>query len=114
MATRSRIRMVLESGESKSVYCHWDGQPSTRMPILTEHYNTDEKVRELLNLGMLSSLGPRVKPGKGEVHSFDNPASDVTVAYHRDRGEVLRTGHSDPEEYDYLWNGKQWTCKKTY
>lgn len=108
MATRSRIRMVLPTGEAKSIYCHYDGYPSNQAPILKEHYNTTEKVRELLELGAISYLAPRVKPEPGEEHSFEMPADDVVVAYHRDRGEELHTGHDDPEEYDYVWDGEAW------
>ena len=61
-----------------------------------------------MELGALSYLAPRVKPNPGETHTFDNPAKDVTVAYHRDRGDELRTGHDDPEEFDYVWDGEKW------
>jgi hypothetical protein len=108
MATRSRIRMVLPSGEAKSIYCHWDGYPSHHAPILKGFYNTTEKVRELLQLGAISVLAPLVKPNEGDTHSFENRARNVVVAYHRDRGEELQLGHDDPEEYDYVWDGEKW------
>ena len=108
MATRSRIRMQLPSGKTRSVYCHSDGYPSHNGRILKEFYNTTEKVEELLALGDLSYLSERVKPNPGESHSFANPNYDITCAYHRDRGEELRTGHDSPEEYDYVWNGEKW------
>ena len=114
MATRSRIRMTLPTGETKSSYCHWDGYPSNMGPLLKENYNTTEKVRELLELGALSYLAPKVKPEPGERHSFDRPAPDVTVAYHRDRGEKLMVGHDSPEEYDYVWDGEKWNLKDDY
>ena len=114
MATRSRIRMVLPSGKTRSVYCHWDGNPENQMPILKNYYNTTEKVEELLALGALSSLGKKVKPEPGRTHTFDNPQKDVTVAYHRDRDEELQTGHNDPEEFDYIWNGEKWSYRCSY
>lgn len=111
MATRSRIRMVLPSGEAKSIYCHWDGYPSNQMPLLEGYYNNTEKVRELLNLGDISYLAKRVKPEPNEPHSFNNPANDVVVAYHRDRGEELRTDHQNREDFNYIWNGKKWALE---
>jgi len=108
MATRSRIRMVLPSGKTMSSYCHYDGYPSYMLPILKENYNTPEKVTELLELGALSILAPRVKPEPEEVHTFENQVGDITVAYHRDRGEELRKGHNSPEEYDYVFDGTEW------
>lgn len=111
MATRSRLRMVLPSGEAKAIYCHYDGYPSNQLPILEKYYNTPEKVRELMELGAISYLAPKIKPDEGQSHSFNNPAPDVVVAYHRDRGEPLQTGHDDPEKFDYLFDGTKWTYK---
>ena len=111
MATRSRIRMTLPSGKTRSVYCHFDGYPENNGRILKEFYNTTEKVEELLALGALSSLGKKVKPEPGSTHTFNNPQRDVTVAYHRDRGDKLLTGHDDGEEYDYVWDGEKWNLQ---
>ena len=109
MSTRSTIRMVLPTGEcSKVSYCHWDGYPSNMLPLLTENYDTIEKVKELINLGNLSYLGKRVKPAEGEAHSFESPAPDVTVAYHRDRDEDLKWT-TDKEQYNYKFDGEKWT-----
>ena len=108
MSTNSRLRMVLPSGEAKKpIYCHWDGYPSHMLPTLRENYNTIEKVRELLDLGNLSSLGERVKPDPGEEHSFDKPNRNITVAYHRDRGEDLDFWE-DRQSYNYIFNGESW------
>lgn len=66
------------------------------MPILTEHYNTAEKLKALLALGDISILGERLAPDADEPHSFEKPAEGVTVAYHRDRGEPLeKAQHHD-------------------
>jgi len=117
MSTRSRLRMVLPTGEARAIYCHWDGYPSHQMPILTENYNTVEKVRELMELGDISSLAPKVKPDEGEEHSFNKPHRDkegnldIVVAYHRDRGEPLRNGEHDgvdEQEFNYLFDGEKW------
>lgn len=89
MSTRSAIGIKNEKGQIKAVYCHNDGYPEHNGRILVSHYNTIEKVKELLALGDLSSLGERVNPNKYEEHSFDNRVRDITVAYHRDRGEGL-------------------------
>jgi len=108
MSTNSRLRMVLPSGEAaKPIYCHWDGYPSNMFPLLRENYNTIEKVRELMALGNLSNLAERVKPDPGEAHNFDKPVRDITVAYHRDRGEDLEFT-VDRESYNYIFNGETW------
>ena len=68
------------------------------MPILREHYNTAEKVRELLSLGDLSLLAERIALEPDEEHGFA-PADrieNVTVAYHRDANEPLTPPRHDP------------------
>ena len=89
MSTRSAIGIKNKKGEVKAIYCHFDGYPEYVGKVLVENYDTTEKVEELLALGDLSSLGERVKPNENETHTFENSVDDVTVAYHRDRGEEL-------------------------
>lgn len=110
MATRSRIGMELENGTVKSIYCHWDGYPSHNGRILLEHYQDAEKVKALIELGDISSLEKEVSTDA--PHSFEKPCDEVTVAYHRDRGESFnsRTNKdldcfltSDIEEYGYVF-----------
>lgn len=87
MGTRSAIVEKTESGEYRGIYCHWDGYLSHNGRILLEHYNNPQKVSELISLGDISSLGPRVSPEENEVHSYDKPIQDITVSYFRDRQE---------------------------
>jgi len=87
MSTRSLIGIQRPDGTITGVYCHFDGYPDTVGKILREHYSDPAKVEQLVALGSLSSLGPRLAPKPDEAHSFGRPAKDVTVAYHRDRGE---------------------------
>lgn len=90
MSTNSRVGILHQDGATETIYCHWDGYPEHQMPILTEHYNTAEKVKALLALGDISILGERLAPDADEPHSFEKPADGVTVAYHRDRKEPMQ------------------------
>lgn len=92
MGTRSKIAIKKKDGKVESIYCHWDGYPSYNGKILKEHYNTVDKVQELIDLGSISSLGEFIKPNPEREHSFYNPQRSVTVAYIRDRRE--------PESYN--------------
>ena len=114
MATRSRIGMEQPNGEVRSIYCHWDGYPEGVGATLREHYTNPEKVEALIALGDISSLNRAVSVNiPGVTHTFDNPDPDVTVAYHRDRGEEFRAprvdssveafSRSDIEEYGYVF-----------
>ena len=55
MATRSRIGYALSDDSIVNVYHHWDGYPEWLGVTLEEHYNTDEKVKELIDGGNMSS-----------------------------------------------------------
>ena len=113
MATRSRIAIENQDGTVLSIYCHWDGYPENNGKILQENYQDQEKVEKLISLGDISSLAPEVDIPDESDHSFDSPDINITVAYHRDRGEDLvpprvnqtRKGFicSDVEEYGYLF-----------
>jgi hypothetical protein len=112
MATRSTIAIEDQNGKVRSIYCHWDGYPSNNGRILFENYKTQEKVESLIALGSISSLRPEVDIPEGVHHNFQNQDEDITVAYHRDRGEDLRINYhssveyfmlSDVEEYGYIF-----------
>lgn len=118
MATRSTISIQNADDTIDSIYCHWDGYPSNNGALLLEHYNTEDKIRELISLGSLSSLREKVKPIEGSKHSFETPDSDVTIAYHRDRGENLQINkfsciseynmQRNREAWNYLWKDGAW------
>ena len=89
MATRSTISIKLENDLYKTIYCHNDGYLTHNGAMLLDHYNTKEKVLELLELGDLSCLGPKINPESAKPHSFEfeERQDNVCVAYGRDRGE---------------------------
>lgn len=135
MGTRSSIGVMQQDGSVKSIYCHWDGYYSGVGKTLVEHYNTEEKANAVVALGGLSTLQENLSPvpqanerytRSGEEpkiilakdHSFDTPQENVTVAYHRDRGDELsidkftdlkkynRSGNF--QAYDYLYKDGAW------
>jgi hypothetical protein len=84
MSTNARI-IVKTGSVFKSSYVHYDGDRI--LPVLRKYYNTPEKAQELIELGNLSSLGEKVAPDEGVLHTFNKPCPGVTVAYNRDRRE---------------------------
>ena len=128
MATRSTIALEFADGTIGQVYCHWDGYLAHNGKMLQEYYSNPFILRDLIDLGSLSSLHPQI----GTKHPFSmfeanmtqdeyaNLYRDMTTFYGRDRGE----GQSDAtyfkdyehflvdgqeEEYDYILrnvNGK--------
>ena len=115
MGTRSTIGIQNEDGSVTGIYCHWDGYLNHNGRILNDYYTNEDKVRELIALGDISSLGAEI----GTAHDFDDAPAGVTNAYARDRGERdvdARTAHNwrqfvaeNGQEYDYLFTpGAGW------
>ena len=127
MSTRSRIGILNSDGSVDSIYCHFDGYTSNNGKILVENYTNEAKIRELLSLGDLSSLGEEI----GVKHPFDCPHlygtpgyqafkatyGNMCNAYGRDRGETgIESKHSAnvesyltiAEEYNYLFYYGRW------
>ena len=116
MSTRSRIGIELSNGDVLSAYHHYDGYPTWLGKTLCEHYNTTEKVSELIDGGDMSvcwtedrwednekhEYGPQYYSGRGE----DCPPRVNTLmeyCYNKEAGE----------EYHYLWSQKHkvWICR---
>ena len=117
MATRSRIGYVLSDDSIVSVYHHWDGYPEWLGVTLNEHYNEDEKVRELIDGGNMSSCwsdtddsGEKVDP-----HPEYYGGDDEAPKHFQTLSDLAE--YDCGEEFLYLWFMNTWNCyayKKTY
>ena len=121
MATRSTIALEFADGTIGQVYCHWDGYLAHNGKMLMEYYSNPFILRDLIDLGSLSSLRPQI----GTKHPFSmfeanmtqdefaNLYRDMCTFYERDCGEgstdatyfkdyehFLVDGQA--EEYDYI------------
>ena len=86
MSTNAHIG-ILENGNITYIYNHFDGYVSNVGHILYNHYNDPEKLKELLALGDISSLGECVSREEYSDHSSADSDINITIAYHRDYGE---------------------------
>ena len=112
MGTRSTIALEYADGTVQQVYCHWDGYLSNNGMILQEHYSDPFKLRELIDLGDISSLRPEV----GAPHpfsqfdttmsseDFDKLYGDMTTFYGRDRKETGCAAKQFKDYADYIEN----------
>jgi len=138
MATRSTIALEFADGTVQQIYCHWDGYLDHNGAILRDYYSDPFKLRDLIDMGSVSSLGKVIgdkRPfSKFEIDNED-PERDAKLAlieraeaegwclfYTRDRGEDLvkhtfkdfqeYAREHQREEYEYILrnvNGKaQW------
>ena len=108
MSTRAGIGMLMPDWTIHAVYLHHDGYLfGGAGEILAQHYTTPERVESLLELGDLSSLKPNIYPDVKSSHSWEHPQPNVTVAYHRDRGEAPHPPTVFADLYDYEMNGPE-------
>ena len=121
MATRSTISLEFADGTIGQVYAHWDGYLAHNGKMLQEYYSNPFILRDLIDLGSLSSLRPTIGT-KHPFSQFDNGMSteefnalyqDMTTFYGRDRGESNTDAtyfkdyehflvDGQQEEYDYI------------
>jgi len=124
MATRSRIGIQLSDNSVLSVYHHWDGYPQWLGRILKTHYNTKEKVSELIDGGDMSSCwsnecwtGKETAPYVKEIKK----TAKYAPQYYSQRGEDCPPRLDDSiskyldkdnnEEYAYIWTvNDEWKC----
>ena len=131
MSTRCRIGIENKDGTITSIYCHHDGYPEVVGEILVNHYKTEEKIRKLLELGDMSSLGtepvenPRgwemPKAGMAdwmkaymESHPenqcviYKTRGEDCPAKTHKDIEEYQRHSRDCLGEYAYLCKSGEW------
>ena len=116
MSTRSRIIIMNKNNTIKSIYCHSDGYLEYNGIILFNYYQDAQKVKELIDLGDLSSLGEEIHPNPNQIHNFDKRQEGVCCFYGRDRGEketqaaefndIKELKADFYEEYNYLFKEK--------
>ena len=140
MGTRSRIGTRLSDGSILSAYHHFDGYPHWLGRQLRDHFNTDDKVTELIDGGDMSvcytteTWGSKalyrtvvesdgstrqelVKNDKGEI-LYDIQKEVPSPMYYSERGEDtpprldsdLFEFLSNGEEYAYVWENGSWTA----
>ena len=119
MATRSNIGILNPDGTVDYIYCHFDGYLEHNGQILQEHYNTENRVKQLLALGDLSVLGESI----GEKQDFNNRVKGTCLAYGRDRGESNTQASTysyeqyttdNLEEYVYLFTPEKGWQVRSY
>jgi len=95
MGTRSTIAIENADGTVHQVYCHWDGYIDYNGKILFEHYSDPVKLRELIDLGDISSLHPSIgikhpfSPFENNIDRVEHERlyGEMTTFYGRDRDE---------------------------
>ena len=115
MATRGRIGIELSDGSILSIYSHWDNYPEYNGRILRTHYNTREKVEELIDSGDCSSIWtdcvwgkPRTDGKKYGPEPYSARGENCPPRLDADLCEYLLAVNA--EEYHYLFRNGKWVC----
>lgn len=121
MGTRSTIALEYADGTVEQVYCHWDGYLEHNGKILRDYYSNPFILRDLIDMGDISSLGKCVgtkhpfSPFEGDTQKAlyeAAMAAGATTFYGRDRGETCPAKkfkdyadyveNHQYEEYEYI------------
>ena len=120
MGTRGRIGIQLDGNSALSVYHHWDSYPEWLGKVLVEHYNTKEKVKELIDGGDMSVCwtddGFRNSDGKIEKKEEFGPqyyserGEDCPPRFDEDMFDLIYEKDNN-EEFSYIWTvNNKWVC----
>ena len=116
MATRSRIGIQLDDESILSVYCHWDGYPQFNGVKLVKHFNSREKVKELIDGGDISALWTNLDwnnetlPETGPLY-YSSRGEDCPPRLDANKYDYLAEG----EEYAYIYTlNNEWVCYNRY
>ncbi len=107
MATRSLIAIKNPDDTYDAVYCHFDGYPKDPGVgyKLKKHYTSEEKIRELINGGAMSSLGAEVK----DCEFYTKSGEELKVHRSKTLTELKKHAEKVWCEYVYTFNHSKWT-----
>jgi len=107
MSTRGKV--VIDNGNSHpkytGIYCGHDSYLSGLGKVLEENYTTEEKVRELINMGGASSIYPTIE--ESDFYCRD-AHEDLDIEEYESDKELKEEGHDIFCEYMYLFREGKW------
>ena len=121
MGTRSHIGLVDENKNVKFIYCHWDGYPNYNGLLLNKFYKDENKIKDLLAMGDISSLGANtiakevwVTMSQEEQGEHNEEGFRIhTLSYDNWRDEVCPARQCTLEEF-VKQDGDSWIAYKYY
>ena len=130
MSTRCRIGIQNQDGSITSIYCHHDGYPDRVGDTLANYYTEENKIKKLMELGDMSSLGnepvdnPKAWETPGlcdnwfekyrELHpedmcdTYKSRGEDVPAQTHPNLKEYQKYSRDCWGEYAYLFKDGEW------
>ena len=84
MGTHCYIAKQVGPDQYRTIYCHLDGYLEEAGAHLAGHYDTEEQVDKLLDLGDIYYLQDKLDPDPSMAHYAPSRQKGVTFAYGRD------------------------------
>lgn len=104
MSIRAHIGILQEDGSVDVIYCHSGGSLNFTGNILLRHYRGKKKVRALIELGDISSLGKDLDHTKAYGRDLHEPNTKAMhFETHSDYEKYLKE-HGRDIEYSYLFD----------
>lgn len=108
MSTRSRIALLQDDGNIKSVYCHSDGAPSYVGKTLLDYYDNKPMIESLLEMGDMSSLADDIE--NSYFYGRDDNETDVDARVESMAEFTKNIEDGNFGDYTYLFRDGQWLC----
>lgn len=86
MSTRAYI-CIQKENKLLGIYCHMNGYLTYTGSILFDYYQNEQKIKQLINLGDLLIIKPKLYPNKKSTHTFQNPQIGISLFYGRDNNQ---------------------------
>ena len=106
MATRAQVARFSGPTEIETIYNHYDGYPGYLGKALTDHFNNQDAVIDLMDGGNLRYIDSET----GEPEHYDMEPSKRIKG--EDMGDLLGkyADHIDSAagNYAYIWDGEEW------
>lgn len=117
MSEHATIGILNDDLSVSSIYLHLDGHIAHAGSILFKHYNTKERVQQLIDQGYMLSIDEPINLPNKNKQSLENEQYDNCVFYHRDRSDTLSIEKTVDEnhflfenknKYAYLFKNDKW------
>lgn len=120
MGTSCYLKAKTSDNKWSAIYVNFDSYPSYMMPLLNNHFNTQERIDAMMALGNLSFLHENLEPHIGDHRRQQNG----TTAKHRDLDDDLIIAKADTLDeleplldylvnYCYIYENNEWKqCAK--
>jgi hypothetical protein len=105
MGTRSFISIKNPDNTYDTVYCHFDGYPDGVGKKLENHYGSEDKVRELIARGDMSSLAAKVDDCEFYTKRGEPLKNLVNIPFE----ELVELAKATWCEYLYTFDEGTWT-----